>query len=61
MPSEEADPFNGVGMGRPGGNNMMPVPPTGELMGEDEPNYNISRFQFSRNLGSRPGQRGGRR
>ncbi|CAH8253061.1 unnamed protein product [Arabidopsis lyrata] len=32
VPSEEAGPFNGAGMGRQGGNNMMPGPPMGELM-----------------------------
>ncbi|VYS46773.1 unnamed protein product [Arabidopsis thaliana] len=32
VPSEEAGPFNGVGMVRQGGSNMMPGPSMGELM-----------------------------
>ncbi|KAG2321060.1 hypothetical protein Bca52824_014273 [Brassica carinata] len=32
MPSEEAGRFNGVGMGRRGGDNVMPSPSMGELM-----------------------------
>ncbi|KAL0699804.1 hypothetical protein Bca4012_055926 [Brassica carinata] len=32
MPSEEAGRFNGVGMGRRGGDNVMPRPSMGELM-----------------------------
>ncbi|CAN8292070.1 unnamed protein product [Cochlearia groenlandica] len=32
MPSEEVGPYNGVGMGRPGSNSMMPRPPMGDLM-----------------------------
>ncbi|XP_010477394.1 PREDICTED: nuclear speckle RNA-binding protein B-like isoform X2 [Camelina sativa] len=39
VPSEEADPFNGVGMGRPAGTNMMPGPTMGGRGGLLPPDF----------------------